>query len=106
MTPASTIRDLFNQLGTELGLKWNGIGEIRPIIRNRLEGPKEPPVGPFNMIRPNRIQIIGPPEQSHLESLEQSEFQDCLQSLFETQPAAIIFTDNLQPHGGVRRTGR
>jgi HPr kinase/phosphorylase len=99
MTPAATIRDLFNQLGTELGLKWNGVGEIRPIIRNRLEGSKEPPVGPFNMIRPNRIQIIGPPEQAHLKSLEQSEFQDCLKRLFENQPAAIIFTDNLQPHG-------
>ena len=68
MTPAATIRDLYSQLGTELGLKWDGIGEIRPIISHRPEGPKEPPVGPFNMIRPNRIQIIGPPEQQHLKS--------------------------------------
>jgi HPr kinase/phosphorylase len=91
--------DLFNQLGTELGLKWNGEGELRPIINKRAtEGPKEPPVGPFNMIRPNRIQIIGPPEQAHLDALEKSEYQDCLQKLFTTLPAAIIFTDNLQPH--------
>ena len=99
MTPAATIRDLYSQLGTELGLKWDGIGEIRPIISHRPEGPKEPPVGPFNMIRPNRIQIIGPPEQHHLIALEQAEFQDCLKRLFDTRPAAIIFTDNLQPQG-------
>jgi HPr kinase/phosphorylase len=99
MTPATTIRDLYTQLGTELGLKWDGAGEIRMIISHRPEGPKEPPVGPFNMIRPNRIQIIGPPEQSHLKSLEQKEFQKCLRKLFDTHPAAIIFTDNLHPQG-------
>jgi HPr kinase/phosphorylase len=98
MTPAATIRDLYNQLGTELGLKWNGTGQVRPIISQRNEGLKQTPAGPFNMIRPNRIQIIGPPEQAHLKSLEQSDFQDCLKSLFETLPAAIIFTDNLKPH--------
>ena len=98
MNPVSTIRDLYNQLGTELGLKWNGVGEIRPIISQRTEKLKEPPVGPFNMIRPNRIQIIGPPEQTHLKSLVAVDYQECLKRLFETQPAAIIFTDNLQPH--------
>jgi HPr kinase/phosphorylase len=51
------------------------------------------------MIRPNRIQIVGPPEQNHLKSLERTEFQDCLKRFFATRPAAIIFTDNLQPQG-------
>jgi len=99
MTPAATIRDLYSQLGTELGLKWDGAGEIRPIIKPRTEGPKESAAGPFNMIRPNRIQIIGPPEQQHLKSLERTEFQECLKRLFATRPAAIIFTDNLNPAG-------
>jgi HPr kinase/phosphorylase len=99
MTPAATIRDLYTRLGTELGLKWDGAGEIRVISSHRPEGPREPPVGPFNMIRPNRIQIIGPPEQKHLKSLKQMEFRDCLKRLFDTRPAAIIFTDNLQPRG-------
>ena len=99
MTPATTIRDLYAQLGTELGLKWDGAGDIRAIISPPPDGPKEPPVGPFNMIRPNRIQIIGPPEQNHLQSLEQTEFRECLKRLFDTRPAAIIFTDSLQPQG-------
>ncbi|MEN8167205.1 MAG: HPr(Ser) kinase/phosphatase [Pseudomonadota bacterium] len=98
MPPPTRIKDLFALLGKELELKWDGNGGDRPIIRDTDEGPKEPPVGPFNMIRPNRIQIIGPPEQAHLQSLGAANYRDCLSRLFSTQPAAIIFTDNLAPY--------
>ena len=92
MTAIRTIRSLYEQFGAELQLKWDGRGNT-PLT------PKwnEPMVGPFNMIRPNRIQIIGPPEQQHIISLDKPDYQKCLQSLFKTQPAAIIFTDDLAP---------
>lgn len=48
--------------------------------------PKEPAADPFNMIRPNRIQIIGPPKEAHIKSLEKSDHQDCLNQLFDTRP--------------------
>lgn len=98
MPPPTRIKDLFALLGKELELKWDGKGGDRPIIRDTDEGPKEPPVGPFNMIRPNRIQIVGPPEQAHLQSLGAANYTDCLARLFSAQPAAIIFTDNLVPY--------
>ena len=97
MTQPITIRELHAQLGAELALEWDGRGGDRKIQQEKSEAPRQPLVGPFNMIRPNRIQIVGPPEQKHLQGLNQSEYQHCLESLFATRPAAIIFTDNLQP---------
>ena len=97
MSRTLTIRELLAQLGTELALEWDGKGGDIKIQQDPAESPRQPLVGPFNMIRPNRIQIVGPPEQKHLLELNQSEYRHCLESLFATQPAAIIFTDNLQP---------
>lgn len=97
MSQTFTIRELHAQLGAELALTWDGEGGDRNIQQAPSETPRQPLVGPFNMIRPNRIQIVGPPEQKHLQGLDQSEYHHCLQRLFATRPAAIIFTDNLQP---------
>ncbi|MDJ0805417.1 MAG: HPr(Ser) kinase/phosphatase [Gammaproteobacteria bacterium] len=98
MTPTKTIRDLYEKFVTELELRWDGEGDVRLDVEGDTEHePNIPMVGPFNMIRPNRIQIIGPPEQKHLKSLGEPGHQNCLESLFSTQPAAIIFTDNLSP---------
>ncbi len=98
MTPTNTIRDLYDQFGAELELDWDGKGETRLVIKNAPgDGPTIPAVGPLNMIRPNRIQIVGPPEQAHLKSLGERGYKNCLKSLFIANPAAIIFTDNLIP---------
>jgi HPr kinase/phosphorylase len=97
MSQIFTVRELHAQLGAELALTWDGEGGERNIQQAPSATPRQPLVGPFNMIRPNRIQIVGPPEQKHLQGLDQSEYRHCLQSLFATRPAAIIFTDNLQP---------
>jgi|GEM_PF-3943058 len=96
MTVPVTLHTLFEQLGGELALSWDGQGEERPILQAG-EGPIQPPVGPFNMIRPNRIQVVGPPELAHLRSLAAQEYNNCLRHLFATQPAAIIFTNDLKP---------
>lgn len=94
----NTIRDLYDQFGAELDLDWNGRGGTHLILKDATEeGSKQPLVGSFNMIRPNRIQIIGPPEQTHLKSLGDPGYQNCLETLFKTHPAAIIFTNSLTP---------
>ena len=98
MTLTNTIRDLYDLFGAELELDWDGQGGNRLVIKDDAQDTAYVPVaGPFNMIRPNRIQIIGPPEHTHLQSLEEQDYQHCLKRLFSTAPAAIIFTDNLHP---------
>lgn len=98
MIPANTISDLFDQLGEQLELKWDRAGENRPIMCEAPAGIKAPPVGPFNMIRPNRIQIIGPPEQKHIQLLAKQDYHTCLRKLYDSRPAAIIFTNDLTPY--------
>lgn len=93
----STVQDLFNSFSKDLQLSWDGTGKSRTIFPESKDQPKQPPVGPFNMIRPNQIQIIGPPEFDHLRKLMATEFQSCLKKLFATRPVAIIFTNNLPP---------
>jgi HPr kinase/phosphorylase len=93
----NSIQSLFNEFADELSLSWNGEGgEAR--INQDVESPEgQQPVGPLNLIRPNQIQIIGPPEQQHLMDGGRACYQERLQALFDALPAALIFTDNIEP---------
>jgi HPr kinase/phosphorylase len=93
----SNIRQVHERFGVELALNWNGEGENRAIIPSDTDESATSTAGPFNIIRPNRIQIIGPPEYRYLQSLAPSDYLTILQQLFSNAPAAIIFTDNLEP---------
>jgi len=97
MKSIRTVQDLYDALGGELELEWNGDCADNPILDNshNLQAPS--PAGPLNLIRPNQIQIIGPPEQQHLLSGEPENYQRCLKQLFTHAPAALIYTDGLQP---------
>ncbi len=92
-----TVQELFDKLGDELGLSWDGDNGDTQIVDQRNDRPISNPVGPLNLIRPNQIQVIGPPEQSHLLSGKPENYQHCLKQLFATSPAALIFTDSLAP---------
>jgi HPr kinase/phosphorylase len=97
MTLVYTIRDLYEEFASELDLTWNGKGE-RVRIDLNVESPgSQQPAGPLNLIRPNQIQIIGRPEQHHLLSMEDGARQDQLEALFKASPAALIFTDGIEP---------
>ncbi|MCM8855620.1 MAG: HPr(Ser) kinase/phosphatase [Candidatus Thiodiazotropha sp.] len=97
MKPTYTIRDLYEELATELSLNWNGEGGDAGIILDvELQGGMQP-AGPLNLIRPNQIQVIGPPERDHLLNEEDDVYHDYLQVLFSASPAALIFTDGLKP---------
>jgi HPr kinase/phosphorylase len=95
--PIRTVQELFDRLGNELELRWDGQEGGKPILDNRSDRHINSPVGPLNLIRPNQIQVIGPPEQAHLLSGEAENYQRCLTQLFESSPAALIFTDGLTP---------
>jgi HPr kinase/phosphorylase len=95
--PIRTVQELFDRLGNELELRWDGLDGGKPILDNRADRHINSPVGPLNLIRPNQIQVVGPPEQAHLLSGEPENYQRCLAQLFEASPAALLFTDGLAP---------
>ncbi|MEW8380458.1 MAG: hypothetical protein AB2704_01325, partial [Candidatus Thiodiazotropha taylori] len=61
-----TIRDLFDEFASELELSWDGEGGVEKILLDSESPDGLQPVGPLNLIRPNQIQVIGPPEQQHM----------------------------------------
>ena len=95
--PIRTVQELFDKLGRELHLNWDGRNGDNAILDNRADRQINSPVGPLNLIRPNQIQVIGPPEQEHLRSGKPENYHHCLKQLFEAGPAALIFTDGLAP---------
>ncbi|MES9834309.1 MAG: HPr(Ser) kinase/phosphatase [Candidatus Thiodiazotropha sp. DIVDIV] len=97
MSTNYTIRDLFDEFASELSLSWNGDGDGRSIELNSESPHSQQPVGPLNLIRPNQIQVIGPPEQKHLQSGGEKNYRESLRALFTTSPLALIFTDGLKP---------
>ncbi|MES9943827.1 HPr(Ser) kinase/phosphatase [Candidatus Thiodiazotropha sp. CDECU1] len=97
MKPIYTIRDLYDELASELSLTWNGEGgDAEIVVDIELQHGRQP-AGPLNLIRPNQIQVIGPPERKHLLSEEKDAYHEYLQVLFKASPAALIFTDGLKP---------
>ena len=92
-----SVQKLFDRLGEELELVWDGQYGDNPIYDNHTDTQINNPAGALNLIRPNQIQVIGPPEQAHLVSGEPENYQRCLQQLFEPSPTALIFTDGLKP---------
>ncbi|MET0070986.1 MAG: HPr(Ser) kinase/phosphatase [Candidatus Thiodiazotropha sp.] len=97
MKPIYTIRDLYEELATELSLSWNGEGGGAEIFLDVESQHGKQPAGPLNLVRPNQIQVIGPPEREHLLNEEKDVYHEYLQRLFNASPAALIFTDGLKP---------
>ena len=105
MKPIYTIRDLYDELASELSLTWNGEGgDAEIVVDIELQHGRQP-AGPLNLIRPNQIQVIGPPERKHLLSEEKDAYHEYLQVLFKASPAALIFTDGLKPLQECEGTG-
>lgn len=50
-------------------------------------------VGHLNFIHPHRIQVLGPPEVSYLESLGKNSHLDSLKQLFSNETALVILSD-------------
>ena len=92
-----SVQSLFDRLGEELELQWDGQHGDSPIYDNHTDAQINNPAGPLNLIRPNQIQVIGPPEQAHLTSGDPESYLHCLKQLFEPSPTALIFTNGLQP---------
>ncbi len=54
-------------------------------------------VGHLNFIHPHRIQVLGPPEVTYLESLGKNSHLDSLKQLFSDDTALVILSDAQEP---------
>ncbi|MCU7810720.1 MAG: HPr(Ser) kinase/phosphatase [Candidatus Thiodiazotropha sp. (ex Notomyrtea botanica)] len=97
MKSIRTVQELIDALSVELNLEWDGWCGDNSILDDRHDQEIGAPAGPLNLIRPNQIQIIGPPEQAHLLSGDPENYQHCLKQLFSPPPAALLFTNGLEP---------
>ena len=106
MKSIRTVQDLIDALGVELDLEWNGEGGTNTILDVREGQLVGTPAGPLNLIRPNQIQVIGPPEQAHLLSGMAENYRHCLEQLFAQPPAALLFTNGRMPEQSARMQDR
>jgi HPr kinase/phosphorylase len=99
MTPVETLQDLHQRIGPRLELRWL---TPQPIERRPLRGGDralagQALVGSLNCIHPNRLQIIGHAELIYLADLRPAAQNETIRKLFAGNPAAIIFTDDIEP---------
>lgn len=99
MTAVRTIAELYEHLGTELKLRWltGGLGRDNPLRGESPATANQTLMGTLNCIHPNRLQILGHAELRYLASLGTTAYRETLEKLFSDQPAAILFSDDLDP---------
>jgi len=89
-----TTHDFFQSHGERLGLHWEAgkEGESRLLQTEKyLNG--VPLAGYLNLVRPNRVQVLGPDEVQYLSQLKKNSHQDAMSRLFKSEPAMIIFAN-------------
>lgn len=91
-----TVSTLFERYEQRLALHWisGHDGEQRTLGCSE-DTPGKSLVGYFNIVHPNRLQILGQLELDHLNSLSASLRQDTIQQLCDAQPATIILAEQL-----------
>ncbi len=101
-----TVQDVFDSHQKPLELLW--LSDTNQTDRLILEpqsdpGPQPNLVGYLNLIRPNRIQVLGATETRYLSALEADIYEDALRQLFDAHPAMIIFACSTTPPDALRQ---
>ena len=91
-----SLQSVVDQTGTQLKLRWltPPPETPRPL---RGEDPGQSLIGSLNLIHPNRLQVIGPPEQRYFATLGRTAHDETLDKLFADRPAAVVFSDGIAP---------
>ncbi len=91
------VRDLYDALHERLKLVWlaGRAGAETPLLAESTDASSGIIAGPLNYIHPNRVQVIGPAEESYLDSLRSANRQQALRQLFAEQPALIVLVDDI-----------
>lgn len=95
-----SLQSLIAQTGNRLGLRWwtpepPEARPLRPIPRG--DGARQSLIGSLNCIHPNLLQVIGQAELHYLDALGPTAFRETLDKLFAERPAAILFSDAIEP---------
>ncbi|MDH5570687.1 MAG: HPr(Ser) kinase/phosphatase [Gammaproteobacteria bacterium] len=99
MSTTLTSGDIFRLHEQQLKLRWiTENNSQNPVIRpeDSHASPRPNLIGYLNLIRPNRIQVLGETETRYLASLDNDILQDTLKQLFADKPAMIILACNTQ----------
>ena len=99
ITRVRSVQDLFERLGARLKLRWlnDGQGHDNPLRGDGPSTARQTLVGTLNCIHPNRIQILGQAEVLYLADLGPTAYLETVEKLFTGQPAAIVFSEEIEP---------
>jgi len=91
-----TVESLYDAKREALDLEWvaGKIAANRKIGRSEIRGKRPSLIGYLNLIRPNRIQIVGVPEFQYLQKQEMDVESEDAHRLFQSDCNIIIFSDN------------
>ncbi len=108
MTTTLTVQDVFDSHQKPLELHWlSKTHQTERLILDQQQQPQSGPqpnlVGYLNLIRPNRIQVLGETETRYLSGLEADICEDTLRQLFDARPAMIIFACSTLPRDALRQ---
>jgi HPr kinase/phosphorylase len=94
-----SLQSVITQTAPQLKLRWltPAPRAPRPLRGEDPEHAKQSLIGSLNCIHPNRLQVIGPQEQIYFSTLGSTAYAETLSKLFAEQPAAVIFTDDIEP---------
>ncbi|MBK5962844.1 HPr(Ser) kinase/phosphatase [Thiocystis minor] len=94
-----SLQSLIAQTGSQLKLRWvtTEPREPRALHGNDPEHSRQSLIGSLNCIHPNRLQIVGQQEQAYLNALGATAFAETIEKLFADHPAAVIFSDGIEP---------
>jgi HPr kinase/phosphorylase len=96
MTDRLRARELFDELGERLELRWIGGQRGAERVLERVEHLSRRPslAGYLNVIHPNKVQIIGSAELSWLDGLDARQRWEILQKIMDARPLAMVITQN------------
>ena len=96
MSNSLTVERLFSAQSEALQLKWlAGCNAAeRDINRQQVGGERPTLIGHLNLIRPNRIQIVGESEHLYLQSRSEQSPTATTRTLFEADSNIIIFSND------------
>lgn len=106
-----SLQSLIRHTGPRSRLRWltPQPQERRPLLGQDPDLAKQSLIGSLNCIHPNRLQVIGHAELEYLIGLGTTARAETVAKLFAERPAAVIFTDGIEPDRAfrdhARRTG-
>ncbi len=95
MSDATRVADLFQFLNAKLELDWvAGQNSAEQVINTNIAWGNHPKVvGHMNLIHPNRVQVLGEIELSHIDNLPAAERKHALEVLFASQTTAVVIAN-------------